>query len=66
MLYGFICLFYEYVRVMVDFSSDWDGCYVFFCVVIVGSFVSWCGWSWLIIECGLSFFKENGGECIVC
>lgn len=51
---------------MVDFSSDWDGCYVFFCVVIVGSFVSWCGWSWLISECWLSFFKENGGECIVC
>lgn len=66
MLYGFICLFYEYVRVMVDFSSDWDGCYVFFGVVIVGSFVSWCGWCWFKCEGGLSFFKENGEECSVC
>lgn len=66
MLYGPTCPSSEHVRVMVDPSSDWDGCYAPPCVVIVGSPASWCGRSRLTSEYGPSSFKENGGECIVC
>lgn len=59
MLYGPTCLSYEHVRVMVDPSSDWDGCYAPPCVVIVGSPASWCGRSRPTSECGPSSFKEK-------
>lgn len=64
MLYGPTCPSYEHVRVMVDPSSDWDGCYAPPCVVIVGSPASWCGRSRQLLSMGRVPSKKTEGSVL--